>query len=196
MISRRIFCRTAVAVAAIYGSRNHRLLADEITSTVNFTQRRSTYNIPDVTLLDHDARPIPLRTLLSSKDAIVLDFFFASCSTVCPVLSAAFVYLQDHRPEKRNVTLVSIAIDPEHDTPEVLRDYRARHHAREGWTLLTGTKEDIVAVMKAFDAYVENKMSHRPLNFLWEPKSQDWLRVEGPLSGKELVTLVESIPHD
>lgn len=193
MLSRRILLQAAIlgTFDALFLQRTN--LAAENSNTVEFTQSRIAVEVPDVVLRDHEARSIPLAALMAKSPLVVLDFFFASCSTVCPVLSAAFVHLQDNLPPNSGVQLISIAIDPEHDTPEVLRSYRERHHAKNGWTLLTGKKEDIVRVMKAFDAYVENKMSHKPLNFLHAQGQADWLRLEGAVSGSALLDAVKSL---
>ncbi len=46
----------------------------------------------------------------------------------------------------RDVFIYSITLDPEHDTPEVLKAYAERHGARPGWTFLTGNAEDITTL--------------------------------------------------
>lgn len=160
-----------------------------------FTTSSLTVQLPDVTLIDHSGAPVRLRSLVPNDKPVLLDFFFASCSSICPVLSAAFADVQARlAPNTPQAQLLSIAIDPEHDTPEVLRSYLARHNAQPGWTLLTGRKEDIVIVMKAFNAYVENKMSHKPLNFIHLPGSSEWLRLEGTASGEALFKALRSTP--
>jgi protein SCO1/2 len=145
------------------------------------------YEVPDVTLIDQDGVPQRLPEYLRSERPLLLDFFFASCTTVCPVLSASFASLQKSFGEDtRQARLVSIAIDPEHDTPEVLRTYRTRFGARPGWDLLTGDKADVDRVLKAFAAYVPNKMSHRPVNLLRAPGADEWIRIDGLVGASDL----------
>ncbi len=73
----------------------------------------------------------------------IADFIFTSCPGPCPMMSSRMAEMQ--RPlEKSDVHLVSFSIDPETDTPAVLRDYAARLKAREGrWDFLTGDREKI-----------------------------------------------------
>jgi protein SCO1/2 len=70
----------------------------------------------------------------------IADFVFTSCPGPCPMISSRMSELQ--RPlEKSDVHLVTFTVDPETDTPEVLRDYAQRLHAKPGrWDFLTGDK--------------------------------------------------------
>jgi len=76
-----------------------------------------------------------------------------------------------------------VTIDPENDTPAVLKEYLARYQAKPGWDFLTGSRLDIDRVMKAFDAYFRDKMDHKPLTFIRSPKDGSWIRLYGLLSG-------------
>ncbi len=101
---------------------------------------------------------------------VFVEFIFATCTTICPVLSAGFASVQRKLGDDREeVLLVSLTIDPEHDGPEELRQYLDRYGAKSGWDFYTGTRKDIDEVMRAFDAFVPDKMSHRPLTFVHAP---------------------------
>ena len=109
-----------------------------------------------------------------------LNFIFASCTTVCPVLTAGFAAFQRGlAAQGADALLISITIDPEHDTPDVLRSYGQRFSAGDGWRFLTGKREDVDQVTHAFDVYVSNKMSHRPITFVRPAGAQEWTRIEG-----------------
>ncbi len=146
------------------------------------------YNVPDVILTNQDGESVNLKGFLNSDKIVVLEFIFTTCTTICPVLSAGFSNLQkDLGQDAENVQMVSISIDPEHDTPDALKEYSHRYKAEKGWEFLTGSRKDINSVMNAFDAYVSNKMSHLPLTFLHSPGKTEWVRVLGILSASELV---------
>ncbi len=146
------------------------------------------YKVPDVTLINQDGESVNLKEFLDSDKTVVLEFIFTTCTTICPVLSAGFSNLQEGLgQEAENVQMVSITIDPEHDSPDALKEYSQRYKAEKGWEFLTGSRKDIDSVMKAFDAYVSNKMSHLPLTFLHSPGKPEWVRVLGILSASELV---------
>jgi protein SCO1/2 len=85
------------------------------------------------------------------------------------------------------VRLVSISIDPENDTPKVMRDYLKRYRSRPGWDFLTGTRTDIDRVMYAFNAYIADKMDHYPLTLIRNPSDGRWVRIDGLMSSAELM---------
>jgi len=146
------------------------------------------YQVPDVTLVNQDGKRIDLRSFLGGDKPVILDFIYGTCTTICPVLSIGFSHFQKKLgPEADTVRLVSISIDPDNDTPEVMKEYLERYNARDGWDFLTGKRDDIIMVMKAFDAYVINKMNHYPLTILRGPGDEDWIRINELLSTSDLM---------
>jgi len=75
--------------------------------------------------------------------------------------------------------MISLSIDPEHDTPRRLRDYAEQFSAGPQWRFYTGREGDIEAIQKAFDAYRGNKMRHEPTTYIRDPSGQRWLRLDG-----------------
>jgi protein SCO1 len=73
----------------------------------------------------------------------IADFVYTTCPGPCPMISSRMSELQ--KPlEKTDVRLVSFSVDPEKDTPEVLRGYAERLQAEPGrWDFLTGLKSAI-----------------------------------------------------
>lgn len=153
-----------------------------------FTRTEVEVEIPAVTLIDQDGDEIDLRALLRADRPVFVDFIFATCTTICPVLSAGYSGIQRKLGDDRDdVHLVSITIDPEHDGPEELAAYLERYRAHPGWDFLTGARSDIDLVMRAFDAFVPDKMSHRPLIFIRSPKDDRWVRLDGFAGSADLL---------
>lgn len=74
----------------------------------------------------------------------IVDFFFTSCPSICPVMSTEMERVDDAFRNEEDVQIYSISIDPEYDTPEVLAEYAKRHNANpEKWYFLTGEKSKI-----------------------------------------------------
>ncbi len=83
-------------------------------------------------------------------EAYVASFLFTRCATVCPRLTASLRRLERRYREEgvEDVRLVSFTVDPEHDTPERLRDYaRSRSLDLERWSLLTGAEQEVRSVV-------------------------------------------------
>ncbi len=147
------------------------------------------YQIPDVTLVDQDGERVRFQDLLNSGKPVLMDFIYATCTTICPVMSAGFASFQRRMGDgvADKATLVSISIDPDHDSPPVMREYLKRYGAKPGWNFLTGKYDDILSVMRSFDAYVENKMDHFPLTLVRAPGSDEWVRMYGLTGTSDLI---------
>lgn len=147
------------------------------------------YTMPDVTLVNQDGKKVRLQDFVNTDKPVIVDFIFCTCTTICPVLSANLTNFQERLgPEASKVQLLSISIDPEHDTPKLMKEYLKRYRAKEGWTYLTGTRAAIDQVLKAFSAPGSiDKMLHSPLLFLRDPASGQWVRIEGLIGTSILI---------
>ncbi len=79
-------------------------------------------------------------------DILIVDFFFSTCPTICPVMATNMAGLQFQLQENhfKNVKLLSHTVNPEFDTPSVLLQYGEKNEADfDKWTFVTGQKEDI-----------------------------------------------------
>jgi protein SCO1 len=140
---------------------------------------------PAVTLIDSRGERVSLAAVLDPPGPVVLQFIFTTCPSICPLLSSSLAGAQGELGE--GARLVSISIDPEYDTPARLREYARRFKAGPRWRFLTGGREDVEAVQKAFGAWRVNKMSHQPLTFLRAAPGAPWVRLAGPVSAADLV---------
>ncbi len=80
---------------------------------------------------------------------VAVTFIYASCADTCPLLTAKMATLQRRLGPDfgRNVAFVSITVDPERDTPEILARYARAHGANPaGWAFLTGGTDEITDV--------------------------------------------------
>ncbi len=138
------------------------------------------YTVPQVTLVRDDGKRVSLPDELNDGRPVVMDFFFTSCTTICPLLSQTLARLQDELGTKRDrVHIVSISIDPEEDTPARLTEYARRYKAGPEWQHYTGTEQAIITTAKAFNAYRGDKMSHTPLTLLRLAPGKPWIRFDG-----------------
>jgi protein SCO1/2 len=109
---------------------------------------------PAFTLTAQDGSRLSLNGL--SGKVVVVTFIYASCTDACPLLTAKMTGLQDvlGRDFGPNVFFVSITVDPERDTPEILTRYAQAHGADlSGWAFLTGTPDEIWAVARQYGIY-------------------------------------------
>lgn len=97
--------------------------------------------LPEFSLVNRDGRTIRLEDLAGAP--WVADFIFTRCPASCPMMSARMARLERSLPRDLDLLLVSISVDPEHDTPEVLERYARKYQAPERWLFLTGEREDV-----------------------------------------------------
>lgn len=88
---------------------------------------------------------------LERKDLLgrpwIVDFIFTSCQGPCPLLSANMAGLQKDLPS--GVGLLSLSVDPHHDSPQVLKNYAAKFAADpDRWFFATGDKARIYQLMR------------------------------------------------
>ncbi|HKO76159.1 MAG TPA: SCO family protein [Flavobacterium sp.] len=86
----------------------------------------------------------------------VLEFFFATCPSICPKMNANMVTLQNEFFGNPNFGIVSITIDPLHDTAAVLKEHAKILGVKSSnWNFLTGDKDYIYNLSnKGFNIYV------------------------------------------
>jgi len=109
---------------------------------------------PGFTLTDQDGRRVALQDLRGK--VLAITFIFASCADTCPLLTAKMAGLQDRLGADfgPRVHFVSITVDPERDTPEVLKRYAEAHGANPaGWAFLTGTPAEIDEVARRYGIF-------------------------------------------
>ncbi len=116
--------------------------------------------MPDFKLTDQDGKPVTLETF--HGDPFILTFIFTRCPlpNFCPRMSSNFAELQKMIRHSAGpvaeTRLLSISFDPEHDTPEVLRQYAGHERADFSiWTFASGTPAEIQRLTKAFSVLVQ-----------------------------------------
>ena len=85
----------------------------------------------------------------------VVEFFFTTCPTICPKMTANMLKIQDKFYGNPNFGIASFSINPTHDTPEILKEYAKSHGATlKNWNFLTGDQATIYDLAtKGFTLY-------------------------------------------
>ncbi len=174
---------TQQAVMHHDAGHHHHAMAD-----TGYTRLVAPYRTPDVKLVDANGKEVSLHDALDGAGPVMLNFIFTTCTTICPVMSATFSQVQARLgPNPGKVRMVSISIDPEHDTPSRLNEYAKRFEAGPQWSMLTGSIENSIAVQRAFDIYRGDKMNHEPVTFMRKGPDQPWVRINGFIAADDLL---------
>jgi protein SCO1 len=98
-------------------------------------------NLP---LTTQDKRTVRFYDDMIKNQVVLINVMFASCSSVCSAMTSNLARVQDLlRADGERYHMVSITVDPLNDTPDALKAYAEARGAKEGWTFLTGSKQNI-----------------------------------------------------
>jgi cytochrome oxidase Cu insertion factor (SCO1/SenC/PrrC family) len=108
---------------------------------------------PTFQLTDQSGTPFASDSLMGH--VTLLDFVYTHCTDACPLLSATFQEAQrklaDDKLLGTKVMLVSLSVDPQHDTPPVMAEYGQQFKADPGsWKMLTGDWDAVYDVVTSF----------------------------------------------
>nr|WP_299383324.1 SCO family protein [Allomuricauda sp.] len=96
----------------------------------------------------------------------VVEFFFTTCPTICPIMTQNLVELQNTFKDRPEFGVASFTINPRYDTPSVLKAYAAKYGIEdEDWHLLTGTKEAIYKLAQEGFYILANEAEDAPGGF-------------------------------
>lgn len=137
---------------------------------------------PDFTLTDQDGKPLQLSSLRGK--VVLMTFGFTHCPNICPTTlgNMAAIYRGLTPDEQKRVQALFISVDPDRDTPAVLKAYVPYFQA--GFMGATGTPEQIAKVAKDYGVYYEKQMqdsdrasdfytiNHSPYIYLINPASK------------------------
>ena len=136
---------------------------------------------PDFDLTSQDGTPVTLEDFRGK--AVAVTFIYTSCADTCPLLTDKMARVQDELGSDfgTRIAFVSITVDPERDTPEVLKDYAEMFEADlAGWAFLTGEPEVIQDVVRRYGVYASKAaggdVDHTFLTSLVDPEGR--LRVQ------------------
>jgi len=111
----------------------------KVSFVVNQGEKRK---VPDFSFYDQDS------VLITNEDykgkVYVVEFFFTTCPTICPIMTKNLVDLQETFKNNKDFGVASFTINPRYDTPSVLTEYAKKYGITdEDWHLLTGDQEKI-----------------------------------------------------
>jgi protein SCO1/2 len=120
---------------------------------------------PEFTLTSQDGAPVSLADYRGK--VVAVTFIFTSCQDTCPLLTAKMAQVQDELGSQfgARIAFVSITVDPERDTPEVLKQYAQNFGANlAGWAFLTGDPVALREVERSYGVFaskaVDGNLDH------------------------------------
>ena len=110
---------------------------------------------PNVPLINEEGETVYFFDDLIKDKIVAINFIYTHCAETCPLETAQLVRVQKIIGDRlgKDVFFYSISVDPENDTPAVLKEYKNKFHAH--WSFFTGNKEDIIEIRRKLGLYIE-----------------------------------------
>lgn len=155
--------------------------------------------IPDIVVQDDSGQTLNFYRDLVQGHVVAINFVFTSCKAICPQIGASSAALSRalaKQPDRR-YRVISVSIDPDTDTPQRLREWRAHFGEAPGWTLVTGNRRDIETLQRALQVYSADKNLHSGSFLIGNASTDVWRRVSGstaPAQMAEVFAELSSAP--
>ncbi len=176
---------TFVLVAATTGLAVGKGSGEKVPTTQAELQAYQARNLrahfPNVVLVNQDKKKLHFYDDLIKGKLVVIQFMFTNCERFCPMVTPNLVKVQEELQKRApgEVSIVSISVDPEHDTPGALKAYGQKFHIQQGsqWQFLTGRKADIDRLRRELGLYYPEDQQFEHMNMITigkEPTGQ-WM---------------------
>ena len=136
---------TALAAGTTPGAGSRPAAPAAMSLSEQARHRIQVQHLPNVPLITHEGKQVLFYDDLVKDKAVSLNFFFAKCDEICPLVMANLAKVQqllgDH--VGRDFFMYSFTLKPEEDTVDVLRHHRKMVDAGPGWTFLTAKPSDM-----------------------------------------------------
>lgn len=138
-------------------------------------------HFPNIELITQDGKKVHFYDDLVKGKIVAIDFIYTTCQYACPLETARMTQVQKKLGDRvgNDIFFYSISIDPEHDTPEVLKAYMEKFQVGPGWTFLTGKKADIDFLQRRLGVYSDpsiNADGHLPHLLIGNETTNTWIR--------------------
>jgi protein SCO1/2 len=141
----------AIATTSVVGNVGAATTEDTpLTKSALARRRIQRLHFPNVPLLTHEGKRVMFYDDLIAGKIVTMNFFFAKCDNVCPMVNANLAKVQKlfGADLGTKIFMYSFTLKPEQDDVKAINEYREMYHARPGWTFLTGKAEDLEKIRK------------------------------------------------
>ncbi|HSA83080.1 MAG TPA: SCO family protein [Geminicoccaceae bacterium] len=142
-------------------------------------EERARQYFTDLPVVTQDGQELRFFSDVLKDRVVLIGLFFTRCTEACPLTTAALAEVQDLLGEDlgRDFALISLTLDPENDTPEVLKSYAEKFHPRDGWLFLTGNPENVRFITRRLGHTGDDIRAHATQYFLGNVKLARWTKL-------------------
>lgn len=135
----------------------------------------------ELELLTQDGRRVRFHSDVLQGRTVLINVVYATCQDACPLITQKLNEVRQHLPPElfgKQVFFVSLTSDPVNDTPQALKAFARKQGADvEGWTFLTGRKENVEHILKKLGQYSETVEGHSTLLIAGNVPAKRWSKI-------------------
>ena len=152
----------------------------------------------DTLVVDQDGRELRFYSDLLMGKIVIINSFFSTCEQSCPRMAGTLAEIQKRLGPRlgTDVTIISITVDPEEESPAKLKAYADKMAAKPGWIFLTGTKANVSAVLHKLGQYVDDKQDHLSVFLIGNERTGLWKKAFGLSAVDDVMRVVQSVLDD
>jgi protein SCO1 len=152
----------------------------------------------DTILINQNGEKMRFYTDLLKGKIVIIDSFFATCQGSCLPMSRNLEKVQNALGDRlgKDVSIISISVDPTVDTAASLKAYANKLNARPGWYFLTGDKANVDFVLKKLGQFVDDKQDHLNIFIIGNERTGLWKKAFGLAKSEDLIKVVDSVMND
>ena len=162
----------AVSLGSVYAAGKKSMSAGDI-------ERARDY-FTDTEMTTHEGNKVRFYSDMLDGRVVVINVMYTSCLGACPMVTQMLSRVSKDLGDLygKDVQFVSVTNDPERDTPEALAEFARKQNANlDGWTFLTGPKQQIDNVIKKIGLYTPEFEQHKAMILLGNTRTGHWQKV-------------------
>lgn len=134
---------------------------------------------PNLELVTQDGATVNFYDDLLKGRTVLINFMFTTCTGVCSPMTANLARVQKLLGDRvgRDIVMISITVDPEIDTPPVLKAYAGKFGVQPGWYFLTGAKPNVDGVLAKLGGSVSDKNDHSSVVLIGNVARGGWQKM-------------------
>jgi len=160
-------------------------------------QRR---HLPNVPLITYENKSVHFYDDLVKDKRVVIQFMFARCKDICPVITHHLVEVQRLLNGRvgSDIFFYSVTLSPEEDSPQDLKRYARTHGVGPGWTFLTGKPDDILLLRKSLGFFYNDpkedadRNNHSGMLVVGTEPLMRWTMCQGGAKPEWIATVIQT----
>jgi protein SCO1/2 len=151
-------------------------------------------SVPDIEVVNQEGQHLRFNSQVVDGRIAIVTGFFTTCSSMCPITQEKLSQVAKLLGPRlgKEVVIVSVSVDAENDTPARMKDWGEKFHIGPGWTLLSGKRAEVDALLKSLGLFVELRQRHQSALMVGSTAT-GWVRISSWTSSEKLARLAESM---